>query len=279
MKIAQKNGQPVGKWLFFLTVLDHHRTPLLVRLTEKLTAEEFGCFGGTCVVVVRALNGSPPYHAGCSGDLSAVIHAVIQQYTASRNIGPVSPREYHFLKCTTEVSRRVTRQRPCVGTTCYCQPPIDLIAGIESISNGRNRVYERHFTRMLLKHYKQWSRIRPDVYRPLHGPQPKTLEGFDNWFTAPAIGYSNAREYYAAASSSQFISSIQTPTTIITAQDDPFVPFEMFSSDRINYPKNVRLVSTNYGGHVGFVSKRGMIQTCDGSQRVVEHLPVKQFRS
>ena len=36
---------------------DHHRTPLLVRLTEKLTPEECGYFDGTCVVVVQALNG------------------------------------------------------------------------------------------------------------------------------------------------------------------------------------------------------------------------------
>ena len=53
------------------------------------------------------------------------------------------------------------------------------------------------------------------------------------------------------------IPAIRIPTTIITAQDDPFVPFEMFSSDQITYPENVQLVTTNYGGHVGFVSKKG----------------------
>ena len=137
-------------------------------------------------------------------------------------------------------------------------PPIDLIAGIESISNRRNRVYDRHFTRMLLKHHDQWSRVRPDVYRPLDGPRPRTLEGFDNWFTAPAIGYRNAREYYAAASSAKVIPNVRITTTIITAQDDPFVPFEMFSTDCVRYPKNVSLVTTNYGGHVGFVGKKGV---------------------
>lgn len=241
---------------------DHHRTPLLVRLTEKLTARGVRVFRWDMRSCGAGIEWARhPYHAGCSDDLSAVIHAVIQQcYTSSCNIGPditlfgVSLSGNVLLKYLGESPDNVPA---LVQRAIAVNPPIDLIAGIESISNGRNRVYERHFTRMLLKHYKQWSRIRPDVYRPLHGPQPKTLEGFDNWFTAPAIGYSNAREYYAAASSSQFISSIQTPTTIITAQDDPFVPFEMFSSDRINYPKNVRLVSTNYGGHVGFVSKRG----------------------
>ena len=137
-------------------------------------------------------------------------------------------------------------------------PPIDLIAGIESISPRRNRVYDRHFTRTLLKHHDQWSRVRPDVYSPLDGPRPRTLEGFDNWFTAPAIGYRNAREYYAAASSAKVLPNIKISTTIITAQDDPFVPFEMFSTDCVRYSEEVRLVTTNYGGHVGFVGEKGV---------------------
>ncbi|HBK73777.1 MAG TPA: hypothetical protein DDZ24_06150, partial [Planctomycetaceae bacterium] len=58
--------------------------------------------------------------------------------------------------------------------------------------------------------------------------------------------------------SAKVIPAIRLPTTIITAQDDPFVPFEMFSSDCVKYPDNVRLVTTHYGGHVGFVSKKGV---------------------
>jgi predicted alpha/beta-fold hydrolase len=31
----------------------------------------------------------------------------------------------------------------------------------------------------------------------------------------------------------------------------------MFSSNNVNYPKNVDLVPTDHGGHVGFVGKKG----------------------
>ena len=100
--------------------------------------------------------------------------------------------------------------------------------------------------------------LRPDAYRPPDGPRPRTLHGFDDWFTAPAIGYRDAHDYYRHSSAAQFIPAIDTPTTIITSRDDPLVPFWMFSSERVAYPACVRLVATDHGGHVGFVGKKGL---------------------
>ena len=242
---------------------DHHRTPLLVRLTEKLTARGVRVFRwdmrscGAGIEWARR-----PYHAGCSNDLGAVVHAVIEQ--CCKTTSDLYPDITLFgVSLSGNVLLKYLGESPATIPTSVqravaVNPPINLIAGIESISNRRNRVYERHFTRMLLKHHDQWSRVRPDVYSPTDGPRPRTLEGFDNWFTAPAIGYRDAREYYVDASSAKVIPAIRLPTTIITAQDDPFVPFEMFSSDCVKYPDNVRLVTTHYGGHVGFVSKKGV---------------------
>ena len=81
MKIARKNGLLVGKVAILSHGLtDHHRTPLLVRLTEKLTARGVRVFRwdmrscGAGIEWARR-----PYHAGCSNDLGAVVHAVIEQ--------------------------------------------------------------------------------------------------------------------------------------------------------------------------------------------------------
>ena len=241
---------------------DHHRTPLLVRLTEKLTARGVRVFRWDMRSCGAGIEWARhPYHAGCSDDLATVVHAVIKKCCKSEaSIQPditlfgVSLSGNVLLKYLGESPDRVPAM---IGRAIAVNPPIDLIAGIESISKRRNRVYDRHFTRMLLKHHDQWSRVRPDVYSPVDGPRPRTLEGFDNWFTAPAIGYRDAREYYIKSSSAQFIPSIRIPTTIITARDDPFVPFEMFSNDSLRYPDNVELVPTDHGGHVGFVGKKG----------------------
>ena len=57
---------------------DHHRTPLLVRLTEKLTARGVrvlrwdmrGCGAGMALA-------RRPYHAGCSDDLARVVEETV----------------------------------------------------------------------------------------------------------------------------------------------------------------------------------------------------------
>ena len=78
---------------------------------------------------------------------------------------------------------------------------------------------------------------------------------FDNWYTAPAVGFRDALDYYQQSSASQFIHAICTPTTIIASKDDPLVPFAMFDDERVSYPSCVRLIATDQGGHVGFISR------------------------
>jgi predicted alpha/beta-fold hydrolase len=129
--------------------------------------------------------------------------------------------------------------------------------GCESIASRANRIYDRYFTGILVKHLEAWWRVRPDAVRPAETARPRTLRQFDDWFTAPAIGYRDALEYYRHSSAAQFIPTIRVPTTIITSRDDPFVPFEMFATDRVAYPKSVRLVVTDQGGHVGFIGQTG----------------------
>lgn len=242
---------------------DHHRTPLLVRLTEKLTARGVRVFRwdmrgcGAGIAWARR-----PYHAGCSGDLAAVVEAVIgwcRDAEGGRDpditLFGVSLSGNVLLKYLGEAPGHVPR---AVSRAISVNPPIDLVAGVESIGSRVNRVYDRHFTGVLLKHLDAWWEVRPDAWRPPAGPRPRTLEGFDDWFTAPAIGCRDARDYYERSSAAPFIPAIRVPTTIITSRDDPLVPFTMFAADRVAYPPAVRLVATDHGGHVGFVARKGV---------------------
>ncbi|MFM8283655.1 MAG: YheT family hydrolase [Planctomycetaceae bacterium] len=239
---------------------DHHRTPLLVRLTAKLTARGVrvfrwdmrGCGAGMAWA-------KRPYHAGCSEDLAAVVSAVLGWCGADAarpdvTLFGVSLSGNVLLKYLGEAPQRVPA---AVRRAIAVNPPIDLLTGVASIGTRVNRVYDRHFTGVLVKHLEAWWALRPDAARPAGGPRPRTLKEFDDWFTAPAIGYHDAFDYYRQASAARFIPAIGTPTTIITSRDDPLVPFEMFAADRVAYPACVRLVATDHGGHVGFVGRRG----------------------
>ncbi len=241
---------------------DHHRTPLLVRLTEKLTARGVrvlrwdmrGCGAGMALA-------RRPYHAGCSDDLARVVEETVAWCRGEAGPDPdltlfgVSLSGNVLLKYLGEDPARVPE---AVRRAIAVNPPIDLVAGVESIGSRVNRVYDRHFTGILLKHLERWWEVRPDAFRPAGGNRPRTLREFDDWFTAPAIGCRDALDYYTRSSAAQFIPAIRTPTTIITSADDPLVPFAMFAADRVAYPDTVRLVATERGGHVGFVGRKGV---------------------
>ena len=243
---------------------DDHSSPLLVRLTEKLTQRgvrvfrwDMRCCGAGLALARR------PYHAGCSGDLAAVVERVVawcREGAAANSPDPdlalfgVSLSGNVLLKYLGEAAERVPEAVRCAISV---NPPIDLVVGCESIASRSNRIYDRYFTGILVKHLEAWWRVRPDAVRPAETARPRTLRQFDDWFTAPAIGYRDALEYYRHSSAAQFIPAIRVPTTIITSRDDPFVPFEMFAADRVAYPECVHLVATDQGGHVGFIGQTG----------------------
>jgi predicted alpha/beta-fold hydrolase len=243
---------------------DDHRSPLLLRLTDKLTRRgvrvfrwDMRCCGAGLALARR------PYHAGCSGDLAAVVDGVVAWCREGAAAAPPDPDLAIFgvslsgnvvLKYLGEAPDRVPAAVRCAISV---NPPVDLVMGCGSIASRANRIYDRYFTGILVKHLETWWQARPDAVRPSETKKPRTLWQFDDWFTAPAIGYRDALDYYRHASAAQFIPAIRVPTTIITSRDDPFVPFEMFAADRVAYPDCVRLLATDRGGHVGFIGRTG----------------------
>jgi len=50
-------------------------------------------------------------------------------------------------------------------------------------------------------------------------------------------------------------SEIRVPTLIVTAQDDPFVPFASFSDPAIANNPHIRVIAPERGGHCAFHSR------------------------
>ena len=76
---------------------------------------------------------------------------------------------------------------------------------------------------------------------------------FDDCVTAKLNGFSGVPDYYHKASCKQFLKTIETPTHIIHAKDDPFFDTTMIPSDS-ELSEFVTLELSPTGGHVGFVS-------------------------
>ena len=83
----------------------------------------------------------------------------------------------------------------------------------------------------------------------------RTFRQYDAAVTAPLNGFAGVDDYYGRCSSRQFLRTIETPTLILHAQDDPFMyPSTVPSADELG--PGVVLELAQRGGHVGFVAGR-----------------------
>ena len=93
----------------------------------------------------------------------------------------------------------------------------------------------------------------PEAPQPKWESLPDRLREFDDGYTAPASGFEGVDDYYAKCSGNQFVPSIQIPTLVITARDDPLIPvssFETLSTDQVT------TVIAPHGGHLGYIGRR-----------------------
>ena len=126
--------------------------------------------------------------------------------------------------------------------------PIDLAASALALEQGLNRLYDFRFV----------SRCREEVKARAGGthysiPWNATLRDFDQLYTAPASGFSDREAYYRSCSTRNLLTKIQTPTLILTAEDDPFVGFSAYQGVKLS--PTVRLHAERTGGHMGYVTR------------------------
>ncbi len=135
--------------------------------------------------------------------------------------------------------------------------PLDLAASADSLSRGFARLYERHLLKAL--RCKVRDRLMRDEL-PLALDvaalmRLDSLRAYDDAVTAPLHGFRNAADYYRRASAGHLLGSIELPTLIVHANDDPFMPANLF--DNLPPPSDaVRLEIARHGGHVGFMEWR-----------------------
>ena len=96
--------------------------------------------------------------------------------------------------------------------------------------------------------------MSPHSYSPEGLDQVRNIWEFDDRFTAPLFGFGSAANYYATQSAANFLDSIRLPTLVITAQDDPLVPFSIYDHPAFRTNPMLELLTTRHGGHLGFIA-------------------------
>jgi len=227
-----------------------HQSPYMIRIAGKLNdvgARVFRMDHRDCGA--GAGLAKKIYNAGRSDDALAALHKVIR-------LAPDSPVAIVGFSLSGNIVLKLLGEDPAalpqeLDRAMAVNPPIDLTRSVKVLDEPLGRLYDKKFLQLLYQHINARKARFPD--EPIaFERKPRKLFEFDDQFTAPMSGYEGAADYYARCSSKQFIPSIQIPTFIVTAADDPLVPVDQFQI--VDLPSEVHLHIAPSGGHLGFLS-------------------------
>jgi predicted alpha/beta-fold hydrolase len=122
----------------------------------------------------------------------------------------------------------------------------------------------------LMARYGRKHKLFPQRY-PVNGLAPvRTVREFDDVITAPQFGYRDAQDYYESVGAKRVAAQVRLPMLIITAQDDPFVPYSSFLRAKVADNPAIQFVASQHGGHCGFISNQRGAERFWVEQRIVE---------
>jgi uncharacterized protein len=193
------------------------------------------------------------YNSGLSVDYRAVLAELVERdalpeiffagYSMGGNL---------VLKMAGELGSAAPRELRGVAAVCPC---IDLALCSDSLANQGNFVYQRHFVVGLKDRMRRKAELFPKEFDLGALARVRTVRDFDDVITATYCGFRDASDYYFRSSALRVLAEIRVPTFVLTAQDDPFVPFASFSDPTLSSNPNITLAAPEQGGHCAFISR------------------------
>jgi hypothetical protein len=142
---------------------------------------------------------------------------------------------------------------PALRAVCAVSPILEIVRCIEALERPVNVIYQWNFVKDLRARMRRKAAHWPGAFPVERLRSIRTVRQFDDVFTAPHFGFRNAEDYYHRASAMRVVDRIRVPTLVITAEDDPFVPADMFEVPALRNNPRITTVVTRHGGHCGFI--------------------------
>jgi uncharacterized protein len=207
------------------------------------------------------------YNSGLSGDYRAVLLELIEEGFQEIFFAGYSMGGNLVTKMAGELGADAPGELKGIAVVC---PALDLSACADALEKPMNFLYQRHFVKRLMERYRRKAELFPQRYeRDGFGPI-RTVREFDDEITARCFGFRDAEEYYQAASAKRVIANVAVPLLLMTAQDDPFVPYDSFGRAGVEENPRVRFVAPQHGGHCGFLSRFAGRERFWAEERIVE---------
>ena len=229
------------------------------------------------------------YHAGKTDDLRAVMRFLASQPEALSDDGIPTLAIMGFSlggAMTIKLLGEPREGLPIVAGVAV-SAPLDLVIGADHLSKSAFGVYEQAVLRGLRRDLETpapdgSARLTADEKSAV--ARARRLPDFDDVITAPWHGWRDSREYYEVNSAAPYLRTIDVPTLVIHALDDPMIPpgpYEAVDWEALERSGPVRRAFTAHGGHVGF-HQRGSAMPWYAGRAVRflrEHVPPLQRNS
>ena len=133
--------------------------------------------------------------------------------------------------------------------------PLDLVAAGNHLSDDlfNREIYSRYFLRTLKPKVLEKSRRFPGVIDVMRINQARDLRDFDTAYTAPMHGFKDATDYWQQSSAKPWLKNILTPTLVLNARNDPFLPEQVLPGPDYG-SANIVFHQPAQGGHIAFVT-------------------------
>ena len=195
------------------------------------------------------------YNSGLSIDYRGVLSELIERDSLSEIFfAGYSMGGNLILKMAGELAGAAPSQLRGVAAV---GPALQLALCVDAVGLPSNFVYQRHFVSGLKDRMRRKAKLFPGQFDLGRMARVRTLREFDDVITATYCGFCDASDYYSRSSALRVMSDIRVPTLVVTAQDDPFVPFASFSDPTLTSNTNIHLVAPIHGGHCAFISRYG----------------------
>lgn len=187
------------------------------------------------------------YHGGRTGDFRAVLGQLAEVAGSAAAHGSVA---LAYSLGANMVLKHLGERGAGLLAAVSVSAPIDLAQASARMLAPRNRAYARYLVSQLVR--ETLSTATASEAEAARLKACRSVLEFDEIFTAPRNGYANAAAYYAESSARSYMAAIETPTLVIHASNDPWIPAAIYAG--IDDPGNpaISLHLNAAGGHVGF---------------------------
>ena len=194
------------------------------------------------------------YNSGLSGDYRAVLFELIERDSLSDIFfAGYSMGGNLVMKMAGELADSPPPQLRGIAAV---SPSIDLAVCADAVALPGNFIYQRHFVGSLKERMRRKAKLFPGKFNLEPMARVRTLREFDDVITATYCGFRGASDYYERSSALRVAADICVPALVVTAQDDPFIPFASFSDPGLRGNSQLEVAAPEHGGHCAFISRK-----------------------